>query len=125
MILTWREDDSSSVFTSAEFPNYLDLVKLGLKCRVCVPLPRPFPLSVVRIDGNDEPTDFFYAGPLPVVSIALKNILEGHQVNAEFEKIVAVQNNNQIQNKHFYICNVLDEILLLQITSIVISLVNR
>ena len=110
MTLIWREDTAPDVYTVAELTNYLELCEQGLKIDLCVPAPRPFPSSVLAIETDHKPADYFLAGLVFVVSGELRSVLETFNVHAEFHELSVTHKSKQYTSKEYYYCNILDAV---------------
>src|SRR5262245_36772702 len=110
MILLWREDTSSDVWTFGQLTNYLALGELGLRVNLCVPAPRTFPPSTVEIETEGEPSIFFLAGLVFVLSVPLRKLLIEFKVNVEFFELNVTHKDTAYTTCKYYFANILDQI---------------
>lgn len=106
MTLIWRSSEEASL-VDAELQNYSELTGDGWYPDTCTPIPTPFPKCFLKLNGKKEPTDFFFAGPISVVSHALRDVLLRFNTKAEFLPLtVSVESGSTLQG--YDLMNILD-----------------
>lgn len=91
----------------AEVENYVELTELGWCPDTCSPAPTPFPRSTLRVNGRAEPPDFFFAGPVIVVSSQLRDVLRRFDSTAEYLPL-EVTSGGRAADGEFCLVNILD-----------------
>jgi len=106
MPLIWRSSTEGSAVEAA-LENYAELTQSGWYADTCTHSPKPFPKSTLNITGRAKPTDFFFAGPLFIVSQQLRDVLGQFDTKAEFLPLQALVNGDYAQQV-FWLVNILD-----------------
>jgi hypothetical protein len=109
MILIWRASTPTGKLTNGRVENYMELTE-NFRVNGCEEYPAPFPPSALEITTGGEPTDFFYAGPMFIVSGEMCQLLEKFEVNAEFFPLTTLQKGRPYDRKEFYFANILDAV---------------
>ena len=107
MILIWRD---GGTLTMGRLVDYLELAESGMEPNLCLPVPRPFPKAKLEITTVEYPNDFFYAGPVFVVSEALKVVMERFPIRMEFLELEAWHCGQPFKDKNYYYGNNLDAV---------------
>ncbi len=68
-----------------------------------------FPAGIrVRIAAKKRPHDFFYAGPMPVISDRLKRIFDSFRANIEYHPLAITLHPTISSESSYYYANIID-----------------